>query len=88
MRIINKHIFIILFFSTFTSACQQLLNGQEQPVKIKGNGEYITTCGGAVENWGSCFEKAGRTCPRGYQITSQTSDNRGTNREIVFTCNK
>ena len=88
MTISYKRIFLILFFIIFISACQQLLNGQEQPVKMKSNGEFITTCGGAVENWGSCFQKAGRTCSKGYKITSQTSDNRGTYREIVFTCNK
>ena len=70
------------------SACQQLLNGQQQPVKPRANGEYLVGCGGAVETWGSCNNKAQNVCPNGYNIINKEENSTGTVREITFTCRK
>ena len=69
------------------SACQQLLNGQTQPVTVR-NGNYVVGCGGAVETWGSCNNKALNTCPSGYGIVRKDENSTGTVRELTFSCKK
>ena len=74
------------------TGCAQLQHGQEQPVISKFSkekGEYFfTTCGGAVEEWNTCYQKAHRTCASGYSIVSKYDNNKGTQRELTFQCNK
>ena len=70
------------------SACQQLLHGQQQPVRTKPNGDYLVGCGGAVETWGSCNNKAMKTCPNGYDVISKEENSTGTVRELTFRCRK
>ena len=72
------------------SGCAQLMNGQMQPV-LKSHiykNAYFTTCGGAVENWGSCNDKAQSTCAKGYVILEKNADSTGVKREIHFECRK
>jgi hypothetical protein len=72
------------------SGCAQLMNGQTQPV-LKSHiykDAYFTTCGGAVENWGSCNDKAQSTCAKGYKILEKNADSTGVKREIHFECRK
>ena len=74
------------------TGCAQLQHGQEQPVisKLsKDKGEYyFTTCAGAVETWGTCYDKAKRTCPAGYSVLSTVDNNKGTQRDLAFQCKK
>jgi hypothetical protein len=69
-------------------ACQQLMNGQQQPVKTKANGEYLVSCGGAVETWGNCNNKAADTCPKGFVVLNKEEDSTGIVRQITFACKK
>ena len=78
---------LILAFAILLAGCQQLLNGQTQPVVIK-NGNYFTSCGGAVETWGSCNNKAMNICKNGYTTVSKEENVTGTKRELTFVCNK
>jgi len=81
--------FSALFISLLLmSGCQQLLNGQQQPVKTRTNGDYFVGCGGAVETWGSCNNKAMNTCPNGYDLISKEENSTGTVRELTFRCRK
>lgn len=80
---------LILGFSLMAlTACQQLLNGQQHPVKTLANGEYIANCGGAVETWGNCNNKAANTCPKGFDVLNKEEDSTGILRQITFRCRK
>lgn len=70
--------------------CAQLQNGQIQPVVLKNAKEstYYTSCAGAVEDWSSCYDKAARTCNKGYMVLSKEDNNRGTQRDFTFQCKK
>ena len=71
------------------SGCQQLMHGAIQPVtQISSKGVYKTTCGGAVEDWASCYDKASATCNGKYEVITREDNNRGTKRELTFQCKK
>ena len=73
------------------SACSTLTNSNStmQPVTYKNIQEKImfTTCSGAVEEWGSCFAKAAKTCPNHYEVIERFETPVGGNRELTFKCN-
>ena len=71
------------------SGCQQLMNGQQQPVIYKNSKENImfTTCSGAAEYWGSCFEKARKTCAKGYEVLEKNENPTSGGRDLTFKCN-
>ena len=83
----KKIICLILFVLT---GCAQLQHGQIQPVIIKDAKQQImfTSCGGAVEDWASCFNKASNACTNGYSVISKNEDTRGVRRELTFQCKK
>ena len=83
-----KYIFLLLVLGL--AGCDQLLRGQEQPVRQIGlEGLYYTTCSGVAETIGNCYEKAKRTClGNNYSIVRQTQDSSGVHRELTFQCNK
>jgi hypothetical protein len=83
-------LFLVIILGFLLVGCAQLLNGQLQPVKIKdpNKGTYVTNCGGAVENWASCNDKAMNTCPKGYVVLEKTEDSNGIKRELIFGCKK
>jgi len=83
---IRSIVYLMLLFCL--GACQQLLNGQAQPVRPLSNGEYHVSCSGSVENWTNCNLKAMRTCPNGYEEISKEENTMGTKREIIFRCRK
>jgi hypothetical protein len=70
------------------SGCAQLMNGQIQPVLLKGDNVYFTTCSGAVENMASCNKKAMETCTNGYNIIDKFQDAQGAIRTLTFECKK
>lgn len=80
-----KLILTILFVLT---GCAQLMHGQLQPVKLKKDNVYMTTCSGAVESWGSCHDKAGQTCSHGYEVLERLESAVAGRREMTFKCNK
>ncbi len=67
--------------------CEQLMHGQTQPVLPKG-GNYFTSCGGAVETWATCNNKAMKTCPNGYIEIAKEGNATGTTRDLTFKCLK
>ncbi len=79
---------IVLF--GLIAGCAQLMNGEKQPVmnSPKFKNAYFTSCGGAVETWGTCNEKAQSTCAKGYVILEKNADSTGVKREIHFECIK
>ena len=75
-----------LVLALFVAGCAQLMNGQEQPVITKKDNSYYTTCSGAVETWSSCYNKASRTCEKGYAILEKTENANGGFRTMTFKC--
>lgn len=67
--------------------CSQLMRGQEQPVITTKSGDFYTTCSGAVENWGTCHNKASKVCAKGYQALEKTENANGGFRTMLFKCN-
>ncbi len=72
----------------FLTACQQLLHGQQQAVRTKPNGDFVVGCGGAVETWANCNNKAMDTCAKGYDAISKDEHSTGIMRELTFRCRK
>lgn len=70
------------------SACAQLMKGEMQPVKMLDAKQqiYFTTCSGSVEEWGSCYSKARKTCINGYETTEKVESVIGGKRELTFRC--
>ncbi len=74
-------------FLLMASACSQLMKGAEQPVmQFRDAKTFRTTCSGMAEHWGSCNNKANRTCSNGYIIVEKNADTNGVIRELIFTC--
>jgi hypothetical protein len=80
--------FIIFIFMVSLSGCAQLMHGERQPVVLKDYKQkiYFTSCGGAVEEWGSCKDKASETCVNGYSIINRLESAVGGRRELTFQC--
>jgi hypothetical protein len=82
-----KYVFLII--TCLLSSCAQLVKGDEQPVmQYRDANTYRTTCSGAVEHWGSCNQKANRTCTNGYIIVEKIADANAVHRELIFSCKK
>ena len=83
----NKLLLVVVIF---LSGCAQLQHGSTQPVVLKDakNSIYFTTCGGAVEDWPSCYDKASATCNDKYDVIRKGDNSRGTQRDITFQCKK
>ena len=81
---------LLLVVVVFLSGCAQLQHGATQPVVLKDakNSIYFTTCGGAVEDWPSCYDKSSATCNGKYDVIVREDNNRGTKRELTFQCKK
>ena len=71
-----------------TTACAQLQHGAVQPVIMKKQDVYFTSCSGAVEFWGNCYDKARQTCPKGYDVLDTKQALNGGRRELNFKCRK
>jgi len=86
-KIQMKYLFFVL--ALLVSACSQLMHGQEQPVIQKSTKEkiFFTTCSGSVEVWGTCNQKAARTCQGGYHVLDKFESAVGGRRELTFQCN-
>ncbi len=70
-------------------ACAQLSRPEEQPIVETGKDVYFTTCSGFAESWGTCFQKAKRSCSgSNYSIIKKTHDSSGVHRELTFQCKK
>ena len=69
-------------------SCAALLNPQEQPIHlIDGkNNIYKTTCSGLAETIGTCYQKAQKTCAKGYNLIEEKVDSTGVHRAIKFQC--
>ncbi len=81
---------LLVFLALVLSGCAQLMNGQAQPVvkSLKFKNAFFTSCGGAVETWASCNDKAQNLCSKGYVILDKNYDSSGVRREIDFECKK
>lgn len=82
--------YILISSILIITACAQLSNGELQPVKTKDLAKeiYSTNCGGTVENWGTCKNKANNTCKKGFIMLAQEQDSYGIKRELIFQCKK
>ena len=83
VNLMKKYLLIILLL---LSACSSFQNFQEQPVLTLANNTYKTTCNGIAEGWDSCFRKAQRTCPNGYNVLDKIQTNDFVHRELSFSC--
>jgi hypothetical protein len=78
--LINLTIVFLLF------GCSYFQNPQIQPVESLGKNKFITSCGGAFEDWGSCRRKAQLTCVNGYDVTEKLEGSSGVHRSFSFSC--
>jgi hypothetical protein len=80
--------FILVGITVFLIGCAQLIKGQQQTIIEKNFKErvYFTTCSGAVEDWGSCNQKAQSTCLNGYSVLEKFENAVGGRRELTFQC--
>jgi hypothetical protein len=76
----------LLIAALLFNGCSSLQHFQEQPVQALANNTYKTTCNGIAEGWDSCFRKAKRTCPNGYNVLDKIQTNDFVHRELSFTC--
>ena len=69
-------------------SCKSLMNPQEQPVNLldRKNNIYMTTCSGLAETIGTCYQKAQKTCDKGYSVIEEVRDSSGVHRQIKFQC--
>jgi hypothetical protein len=82
---------LVITLVTFLTACSSLMNSSNalQPVVVKDANQKImfTTCGGVVEDWGSCNRKAAKTCANGYAVLEKEERLVGVPvRELTFQC--
>lgn len=82
--------YLLIAIGIILTACAQLQNGAVQPVVLKNAKEniYYTSCSGAVEVWGNCYDKARSTCDKGYEVLLKKEEANGGRREITFQCKK
>lgn len=75
---------------TVLAGCAQMQHGAIQPVVSLNLKQelYFTSCSGAVEVWGNCFDKAKETCSKGYDVVNKTEALNGGKRELTFQCKK
>lgn len=76
----------ILIVALLVCACSSLQTFQEQPVQAMSDNTYKTTCNDIAEGWDSCFRKAHRTCPNGYNLLDRVQTNDFVHRELSFSC--
>ena len=81
-----KHIPLVLW--VLVSGCAQLMNGQIQPVVMKKENVYYTTCSGAAESAAGCNKKAMATCNNGYLVIEKYQDANGAIRSLTFECKR
>jgi hypothetical protein len=64
------------------------MNPEVQPVNLLDakNNIYMTTCSGMAETLGSCYQKAQKTCDKGYRLIEEKLDSSGVHRAITFQC--
>lgn len=79
---------LLCVLALLLSGCAQLMNGQQQPVRLVKANVYQTTCSGAVETWNNCDQKAAKTCDGSYNILEKNENIIGGKREVTFQCNK
>ncbi len=79
-------LFVLITF--ILGGCTQLMNGQQQPVRLLKTNLYSTTCSGAVETWANCNQKALKACESKYDVLEKNESIIGGRREITFQCNK
>lgn len=78
---------LLLIGLLLLTSCAQLMQGAEQPVvQYRDTKTFKTTCGGAAEDWGSCYRKANRTCGIGYEVIDRSADSNGLVRQLIFSC--
>jgi hypothetical protein len=82
--------YLLIAIGFILTACAQLQHGATQPVIMKDARQkiYITSCSGAVEVWGNCYDKARNTCEKGYETVEKKDEANGGRRELMFKCNK
>jgi hypothetical protein len=78
----------IVFLMMIVLSCKSLMNPHEQPVYLidSKNNIYMTTCSGMAETIGSCYQKALKTCYKGYRLIGEKLDTSGIERLIKFQC--
>ncbi len=78
----------VLFLMITILSCKSLMNPQDQPINLidSKNNIYMTTCSGLAETIGSCYQKAQKTCNKGYELIEEKIDSSGVHRFIKFQC--
>jgi hypothetical protein len=80
---------LFLIFLMNLSGCAQLMHGSPLPVvTIKDANQKLMAidCSGLANNWGVCYDRAGNSCPAGYEVTDKQETPRGAMRELTFRC--
>jgi len=82
--------YLLITVGFLITSCAQLQQGAIQPVVLKSakNSIYFTSCSGAVEVWGNCYDKAKNSCDKGYKTIEIKDEANGGRRELTFQCKK
>jgi len=48
-----------------------------QVVMPSGQHGYTINCSGAAMTWAACYQKAGETCPQGYDVADKSDEHGG-----------
>jgi hypothetical protein len=67
----------------------QIINEWARPAYSFDHGKtntYMMTCSGLAETIGSCYQKAQKTCDKGYHLIEEKIDSSGVHRMIRFQC--
>jgi len=79
---------ILMMGVILLSGCAAMTHDHPQPVRQISANTYMTTCGGAVEDWNTCYDKAYKTCDGKYTVISKEDNSHGTKRVVNFECKK
>jgi len=69
--------------------CAQLMHGQppDAPRRIDIKTPlYFTDCSGVANDFGGCYDAAGKTCPNGYDVVEKIQTSRAIDRSLKFLC--
>lgn len=74
-----KHIPAILFGLAITAGLAALASCTTWKTIVLPNGNtgYTVDCSGTDLSWSHCYQKAGRACPHGYDITERSDQHSG-----------
>ena len=70
-------VLLLGFATAFASLTMSGCAVSRQVVMPSGQHGYTINCSGAAMTWANCYEKAGDTCPQGYDVAEKSDEHGG-----------